>query len=90
MATLEQIIDEARALSPGERRKLREALDRELESAGQADTESKEETFVNRLREKGLISAIPPRLPDDDLRRNYRRVEVRGEPISETIVKERA
>jgi hypothetical protein len=30
MATLEQIIDEARALSPGERRKLREALEREL------------------------------------------------------------
>ena len=30
MATLEQIIDEARALSPGEKHKLREALDREL------------------------------------------------------------
>ena len=31
MATLEQIIDEARALSPAEKRKLRQALDLELE-----------------------------------------------------------
>ena len=31
MATLEQIIDEARALSPAEKGKLRQALDRELE-----------------------------------------------------------
>ena len=31
MATLEQIIDEARTLSPAEKRKLRQALDRELE-----------------------------------------------------------
>ncbi len=31
MATLEQIIDEARSLSPAEKRKLREVLDLELE-----------------------------------------------------------
>ena len=31
MATLEQIINEARALSPAEKQKLRQALDRELE-----------------------------------------------------------
>jgi hypothetical protein len=31
MATLEQIIEEARGLSPGEKSKLRQALDRELE-----------------------------------------------------------
>ena len=31
MATLEQIIDEARSLSPAEKRKLRQALDLELE-----------------------------------------------------------
>ncbi len=42
MATLEQIIDEARALSFGEKHKLREALDRELGPADQADFDSKE------------------------------------------------
>jgi hypothetical protein len=89
MATLEQIIDEARALSPGEKHKLREALDHELGPVGQADLEAKERTFLNRLRQKGLITEVPARLPDDQLRRSYKRVEVKGEPISETIVKER-
>jgi hypothetical protein len=89
MATLEQIIDEARALSPGEKRKLREVLDRELGAVGQADLDSKEGTFVNRLKQKGLITEVPSRLPDDELRRSYKRVEVKGEPISKTIIRER-
>jgi hypothetical protein len=37
MATLEQIIDEARSLSPAEKRKLRHVLDLELEQATSQD-----------------------------------------------------
>jgi hypothetical protein len=37
MATLEQIIDEARSLSPAEKRKLRQILDLELEQAKARD-----------------------------------------------------
>ena len=37
MATLEQIIDEARSLSPAEKRKLRQALDLELEQVKAED-----------------------------------------------------
>ena len=55
----------------------------------QADLEAKERTFVNRLMQKGLITEVPARLPDDELRRSYKRVEVKGEPISETIIRER-
>ena len=89
MATLEQIIDEARALSPGEQQKLREALDRELDPVGKTELDSKEESFVKRLRQKGIIAEVPLRLPDDELRQNYKRIEVKGEPLSETIVRER-
>jgi len=89
MATLEQIIDEARALSPGEKQKLRQALDRELGPVGQTDLDSREAAFVNGLRQKGLIAEVPLRLPDDERRRNYKRIEVKGEPLSETIVRER-
>ena len=89
MATLEQIIDEARALSPGEKQKLRQALDHDLGPVAQADLDSKEGTFVNRLRQRGLITVVPARLPDDELRRSYKRIEVKGEPISETIIRER-
>jgi hypothetical protein len=37
MATLEQIIDEARSLSPAEKRKLRQVLDLELEQVESQD-----------------------------------------------------
>ena len=37
MATLEQIIDEARSLSPAEKRKLRQVLDLELEQVKSTD-----------------------------------------------------
>jgi hypothetical protein len=37
MATLEQIIDQARSLSPAEKRKLRQVLDLELEQAKSCD-----------------------------------------------------
>lgn len=89
MATLKQIIDEARALSPGEKQKLRQALDLELGLVGQTEFDPKEEAFVNSLRQKGLIAEVPLRLTDNELRQKYKRIEVKGEPISDTIVRER-
>jgi len=61
MATLEQIIDEVHALSLSEKKKLRQALDRELGPVGHADLDSREEAFVDRLRQKGLIAEVPLR-----------------------------
>src|SRR6266853_948663 len=53
MATLEQIIDEARSLSPAEKRKLRQILDLELEQVKAQDpaqaTHSDDETREGRL-----------------------------------------
>ena len=54
MATLEQIIDEARALSPAEKLKLRQALDRELEQAASAQSRAVESTWVERHRDMYL------------------------------------
>ena len=54
MATLEQIIDEARALSPAEKLKLRQALDHELEQAMPAQSRAMESTWVERHRDKYL------------------------------------
>ena len=50
MATLEQIIDEARALSPAEKRELRRALDRELVQAAPAQSRATESAWVDRHR----------------------------------------
>ena|SRR5258708_5002373 len=50
MATLEQIIDEAKALSPAEKLKLRQALDRELEQTASAQSRAVESIWVEHHR----------------------------------------
>jgi len=54
MATLEQIIDEARALSPAEKLKLRQALDHQLAQAAPAQSRAIESIWVERNRDKYL------------------------------------
>ncbi|SRR5258708_25076842 len=55
MATLEQIIEEARALSPGEKSKLRQALDRELEQ--QAPVQSSKADYPTNEQERAWLDA---------------------------------
>src|SRR6476661_10524835 len=56
MATLEQIIDEARSLSPAEKRKLRQILDLELEQAKPDDSAqtTRSENGNDEIRERRL------------------------------------
>ena len=54
MATLEQIIDEARALSPAEKLKLRQALDLELEQSAATQSRAVESTWIERHRDMYL------------------------------------
>jgi len=55
MATLEQIIDEARALSPAEKGKLRQVLDRELEQP--APVESARPGYPTNEQERAWVDA---------------------------------
>jgi predicted Zn-dependent protease len=55
MATLEQIIEEARALSPAEKDKLRQALESELEQ--QAPSQSAKPGYPTNERERAWINA---------------------------------
>lgn len=54
MATLEQVLDEARMLPPEEKRKLRDALDRELQSAPTYRTHERERAWVEAHRDEYL------------------------------------
>lgn len=72
-----------------EKRKVFIALTEQLTQIRQADLTAQEKKFVNGLRQKGLVTEIPLRLPDDEFRQNFKRIEVKGEPLSETIIKER-
>ncbi len=54
MASLEEIIDEMRSLSPAEQLKLRQALDRELVQTAAVQSGSTERSWVDRHRDEYL------------------------------------
>ncbi len=51
-ATLEKVIEEARRLSPDEQRKLREALDRDLQRARSYRAHDREQAWIEQHRDE--------------------------------------
>jgi hypothetical protein len=87
--TLTEVLSEIQKMPFVEKRQVFLELNDQLDQAEQTDLNAKEKRFVNSLRQKGLVTEIPLRLPDDEFRRNFKRIQVKGEPLSETIIKER-
>ncbi|MDQ3684598.1 MAG: DUF5678 domain-containing protein [Acidobacteriota bacterium] len=54
MATLEQLIEEARRLPPAEKRRLRDALDLELQNAPTHRTHERERAWIEANRDEYL------------------------------------
>jgi len=84
--TLDEVLERVKALTSEEQRKLREALDRSL--TGSPPPVSDGELQRKRL-EAGLLSEIRPPVVDLESYWGYNPVEVRGEPVSETLIEER-
>src|SRR5688572_28440799 len=87
--TVEQIENEVKQLSAEDLRKVRELVDSLLEEKQEAKPQMSEEEFEQYLYEKGVIGKPPPPVTDFSRYQNYQRVTVKGEPISETIIKDR-
>lgn len=83
-ANLEKVIEEIKALTPDEQRKVKELID----SLVGEQSVSPEDLLAQRLLEAGVISHIPPRIADES-DRTFKPVEVKGKPVSETIIEER-
>ena len=86
--TVEQIVSEVKMLSAEDLRKVRNAVDSILETK-ETKPPMTEEEFAQYLYEKGVIGKPPPPLTDFSRYENYKPVRVEGEPVSETIIKER-
>lgn len=84
-----EVLNEIQKMPPTQKRQILLELTEQFEQSEETDLNAKEKKFVNGLRQKGLVTEIPLRLPDDEFRRNFKRIEVKGEPLSETIIKER-
>jgi hypothetical protein len=85
-ANLDRVFEEVKRLTPDEQRSLRDLIDHLLATSTPPMTE---EEFEQRLLEKGIISSIPPRIRDAEFYANRKLIEVKGKPLSETIIEER-
>jgi hypothetical protein len=84
-----EVLREIHKMPLVEKRKILVELSEDLSNSDQKQLQTKELDFVNSLKRKGLVTEIPLGLSDDKFRRNFKRINVKGEPLSETIVKER-
>jgi hypothetical protein len=85
-SNLDRVIEEVKALSPDEQRRLRVLLDDLL---GRPMPEPTEEEVQQQLYEKGIIGEIPPPITDLTPYRNRKLMDVKGKPLSETVIEER-
>ena len=84
-ATLEAVLEQVKELTPEEQQKVRELLDSLQEEPKQQMTL---EEVAQKMIEDGLLRRIPPR-PDATSYSKRRLIEVKGKPLSETIIEER-
>ncbi len=85
---IERIVHEVSTLSRGEILRLRQVLDEALADSGRPAA-STEEAFQRRLIAAGLL--VEPRPPGAarKARQPRQRVEVKGKPLSVTVIEER-
>jgi hypothetical protein len=96
MATLsyDEVWEAVRAFSPDELRRLRNLVDTLLDNptvAAGAPPLSKEQQVVLQMLKDGLVSKIPRPMTEEECRAfdAWKPVDIEGEPLSETIIRER-
>ncbi len=88
--SLDKVIEEVKSLSHNEQRQVRELLDSILENPIETRAAlSPEDLLEQRLLERGVISEIPKRNFDPDKYKEFEPIDVKGKPVSETIIEER-
>ncbi len=82
----DKVVEMAQALDAAEKWRLRDLLDVWLAPPGPPPTE--EELAQEMLRE-GILDQVASSNRDVSRYENYKPIEVKGKPISETIIEER-
>ena len=83
--TVEQVLRQIESLTDEERRQVRDALDRILCPVTDID----EAELVRRAARRGIHITVPTEEMTDEEFDRFKPITVRGEPISETIIRER-
>lgn len=87
MMTTTEILNEIHRLPPVQQKELKAKLFEETESNGKTELRMTEEEFLQHLLAKGIISEIPEGITDEE--DDFEPVDFEGEPVSQTIIRER-
>lgn len=87
MTTVEKMITEMDDLSLQELGRLQTALEEKLMRA--RTEQEREDQFERMLLEKGIISSLPNRRAATPAADRPAPIKIEGEPLSETIIRER-
>ncbi len=88
----DRLCEEVRQLSLPELRRLRNVVNAILANpALLSDKLTKREAVLLGMLASGMLESIPPPPTEEDIKRfeAYKPIEVQGEPVSETIIRER-
>jgi hypothetical protein len=83
---LSRMLDEVKRLTPNEQKQLREAIDSLLAFPSTSRTE---EEFERELVEAGILTEVPPLPAEVRPIPDRKPIDVKGKPLSETIIEER-
>lgn len=81
-----EVLKEIRNLPIADKRRVFDELKQDLSVSDRGVFGNGEPQFLERMKRKGLIIDFPRR---DKIRPSFKRISVTGEPVSETIIKER-
>lgn len=84
MMTTSEILNEIYRLPPGEQKKIKQNL---FEKTENETVENSSRNLWQKLYDEGVITHIPSGISDED--DGFEPVEIEGEPLSETIIRER-
>ena len=85
--TTTEILNEIYRLPEDQRKEIKEKLAKDLKDDAPESQQISEEEFLQHLLAKGIISEIPVGMTDEE--DDFEPIEFEGEPVSETIIKER-
>ena len=87
MATnFDKVVEQVKALTAAEQRRLRDLLDAWLVPLQAAPAEDQGD---QELLQEGVLDQVPPPITDYTPYQHRKPVEVKGKPVSETIIEER-
>jgi hypothetical protein len=83
---VERVLDQIRALTDEEQQQVRAAL-----NFSPTKPVMTEDEFEQHLLETGVISELKPPITEEELARfrAYKPIEVKGKPVSETLIEDR-